>query len=319
MIDVSIVIISFNTREITIACLESIIENCKNCKLEIIVVDNCSSDGSKEAVARQFPNVRLICNSDNLGFAAANNQAFKVCSGKYVLLLNSDTVILGDVLAQSMLYMDQHLDVGVFGCRVLNPDLTMQKTCFMYPTFLNLLLMTTGLSKLPWPKVLGRASMSHWKRDSDREVEVVTGCYMLVRKEAMDQVGWLDDSFFFCGEETDWCYRMKKAGWRICFSPVGEIVHIGNASGRRFEARRDIMLTQGIVRFNRKQFGFLIGGLAYCLLFVFCATHWIFWAVICLLSRTDHARQRRDHFRQVVVGFSDAWPKMKLSVNQSAE
>ncbi|MFU8829799.1 MAG: glycosyltransferase family 2 protein, partial [Phycisphaerales bacterium] len=212
--DLSIVIISFNTIDITRDCLRSVFENIGDLHAQVIVVDNDSKDGSADMVASEFPKVELIRNSDNRGFAAANNQGFELCTGEFVLLLNSDTVVLGDVLEKSVAYMREHPQVGVFGCRVLNPDRTMQPTCFMVPSLLNISLMTLGLSKLSRPKFFGRMQMLDWQRDSEREVQVVTGCYMLVRRTAMDAVGWLDDSFFFCGEETDWCVRFRKAGWK---------------------------------------------------------------------------------------------------------
>ncbi|MFI4855378.1 MAG: glycosyltransferase family 2 protein [Phycisphaerales bacterium JB065] len=307
--DLSIVIISFNTIEITRDCLRSVFENLCGLNTQVIVVDNDSKDGSADMVAAEFPQVELIRNTDNRGFAAANNQGFERCTGEFVLLLNSDTVVLGDVLGKSVEYMREHPDVGVFGCRVLNPDRTMQPTCFMVPSLLNLTLMTLGLSRFRRPRFFGRMKMLDWHRDSEREVQVVTGCYMLVRRKAMDEVGWLDDSFFFCGEETDWCVRFRQADWKIIFSPVGEIIHIGNASGRRFEARRDLMLTEGIVRFHRKHHGLVGAAAAYAVLWVFNSTHALLWAILAVVRPGDRAKQRCRHFVEVTKGFGSAWPK----------
>jgi GT2 family glycosyltransferase len=311
MLDISVVIISFNTRDITRSCLRSFFETAGNLGAQVIVVDNDSRDGSADMVAEEFPQVELIRNTVNRGFAAANNQGFERCTGEFVLLLNSDTVVLGDVLAQSVRYMREHPDVGVFGCRVLNPDRTMQPTCFMVPSLLNLFLLTTGLSRIKAVPFFGRERLAGWNRDSEREVDVVTGCYMMVRRSAMEQVGWLDDSFFFCGEETDWCVRFRKAGWRVVFSPVGEIIHIGNASGRRFEAKRDLMLTEGIVRFHRKHGGLLAALAAYGLLWIFNSTHALLWVLLAAVKRSDAARARRHHFVRVTREFSSAWPRPK--------
>ncbi|MGE0622624.1 MAG: glycosyltransferase family 2 protein [Pseudomonadales bacterium] len=307
-IDLSIIVISYNTRDITLSCLSSIYESDPICTAEVIVVDNASEDSSADLIESQFPSVMLIRNESNLGFAAANNQAFEIATGRYLLLLNSDTVVLGDVLDRSVQFMDARIEVGVLGCRVLNPDKTMQSTCFMFPSLLNVILMTTGLSKLPWPRFLGRADMKHWKRDSERDVDVVTGCYMMVRREAMEEVGRLDDSFFFCGEETDWCYRFKKADWRVVFSPVGEIIHIGNASGRRFEAKRDLMLTQGIIRFLKKQRGQATAATAYLLLAIFNLSRAGYWQITAVITRSDKSLQRANHFIKVCKGYKSAWP-----------
>lgn len=309
--DLSIVIVSFNTVDITRDCLRSVFVNLGDLCAQVIVVDNDSRDGSADMIASEFPLVELIRNSENRGFAAANNQGFERCAGEFILLLNSDTVVLGDVLVKSVAYMREHSSVGVFGCRVLNPDRTMQPTCFMVPSLLNLSLMTLGLSKFRWPRFFGRMKMLDWHRDTEREVQVVTGCYMMVRRSAMSEVGWLDDSFFFCGEETDWCVRFRKAGWKIVFSPVGEIIHIGNASGRRFEARRDLMLTEGIVRFHRKHYGLLGAVAAYGVLWIFNSTHALLWAVLSLVRPGERAHHRLRHFIEVTKGFGSAWPRRK--------
>lgn len=307
--NLSVVIVSYNTLEITRRCLQSIAENQGQLKLQVVVVDNASTDGSPEMIEAEFPNVHLIKNSQNLGFAAANNLGFAICDSELILLLNSDTEILGNVLHESICFLQQHQDVAVLGCRVLNPDRTMQRTCFMYPSLLNLFLMTSGLSKLKWPKFFGRAQMLHWQRDTERDVQVVTGCYMVVKQRAMEQVGVLDEAFFFCGEETDWCLRFRKAGWRVVFSPVGEIVHIGNASGRSYKWKRDIMLTEGIVRFNRKHYGTAVALLAFLILSAFNLSHAVLWCFFNLIRPTDENRLRRDHFMQVTKHMLSAWPK----------
>lgn len=305
--DLSIVIVSWNTLEITRDCLRSVEERRGDLPIEVFLVDNASSDGSADMVEREFPGVVLIRNDDNLGFAKANNQALAIARGRHSLLLNSDTVVLGDVLRDSVRYLDEHPDVGVFGCRVLNPDRTMQATCFSFPTLVNLALKTSGLFRLPWPRFFGREHLAHWKRDTERDVDVVTGCYMLVRGEAMEQVGLLDDSFFFCGEETDWCRRFLAAGWRVRFAPVGEIVHLGNASGRKLSARRDLLLTTGLVRYHRKHNG-LPGALAaFSMLWLFQASRYALWAATALVRRDAASRARRDHFRDVLRGYGSTW------------
>jgi len=174
--ELSIVIISFNTIDITRDCLRSVFENLGDLRAQVIVVDNDSKDGSADMIASEFPQATLIRNKENRGFAAANNQGFELSSAEFVLLLNSDTLVLGDVLGQSVAYMRAHPQVGVFGCRVLNPDGTMQPTCFMVPSLLNLSLMTLGLSKFRSPKFFGRMKMLDWQRDSERGRRVGRSC-----------------------------------------------------------------------------------------------------------------------------------------------
>jgi GT2 family glycosyltransferase len=307
--DLSIVIVSWNTLEITRACLASVYDNCDDLEMEVFVVDNASEDGSQGMIREEFPQVKLIANDDNRGFAAGNNQAIRESTGRYILLLNSDTEVLGEVLPASVFYMDTHDRVGVMGCRVLNPDRTMQPTCFMYPSLLNIALLTAGVSGMKKPAFFGREKMRTWKRDCVRDVDVVTGCYMLVRRSAMDEVGLLDESFFFYGEETDWCRRFKRAGWVVRFVPVGEIIHIGNASARKYSHKRDVMLTSGLIRYHRKHNGVPGAAAAWALLFVFNVSRWIGWTLARPLLRSPTASERSVHFRRVVRSFRQVWPK----------
>ena len=305
-VDASVIIVSWNTAELLRACLDSI--NGSNLEeSEVIIVDNGSVDGTADMIRSRQPGCQLICNSVNRGFAAGNNQALGVARGRYALLLNSDTVLLGDVVQKTVQYMDAHPEVGVLGCRVLNPDGTAQQTCFQEPSLLNILLKTTGLFRLPWPRFLSREHMPWWQRDSERDVDVVTGCYMLVRRSALEQVGLLDESFFFCGEETDWCRRFRAAGWKVRFAPVGEIIHYGNASGRKLEFRRDVLLTAGLVRFHHKHGGVWAAAIAWLLLWLFNVTHWIAWRLIAAVTRKPGAEHRAEHFRGVIAGFDTVW------------
>ena len=252
--DLSIVIVNWNTRDMLRSCLASIPMS-GDLQTEVIVIDNASGDGSSLMVTEEFPEVRLIQNSANLGFATATNQGLRVARGRHLLLLNSDTLVLGNVLAESVRYMDAHPDVGMMGCKVLNEDGTTQMTCSLFPSFLNLLLQTLGLNRLARPRWLRRYQMLDWARDDEREVEVISGCYLVARRTAVAQIGLLDESFFLYGEETDWCRRCAEAGWRLVFTPIGEIVHFGSGSSRQLNYKRDLMLSEGTVRLHRKHGG----------------------------------------------------------------
>ena len=309
--DVSIIIINWNTREVLRECLASVVSNLAGLSAEVFVVDNASTDGSCEMVAECFPDVQLIRNDSNRGFAAANNQAIRIAKGRYLLLLNSDTVVLGDVLQRSLQYMEKHSYVGVLGCRVLNGDGTTQLTCSRFPTIVNLLLLCSSLWKLPWPRIFGRYQMRDWARDSERDVDTVTGCYMFARAKAVRDVGLLDESFFFYGEETDWCKRFWNAGWRLRFAPVGEITHYGSLSSRRCNHRRDLMLTEGLLRYHRKHGGLVATTVAFAILAAFNVSRAIFWSLNAVCSRRAEVARRRDHFLGVVAGFRSVWPRSK--------
>lgn len=306
--DLSIVIINWNTRDMLRDCLNTVYDNLGSLRAEVFVVDNASEDGSQDMVAAEFPQVDLICNTRNVGFAAANNQALDVVKGKYALLLNSDTLVHGDVLQKSFEYMEARDEVGVMGCRVLNTDGSLQITGSSFPSLLNLTLMTTGLWKLKGVKFFDRYQMLGWDRTDEREIDVVSGCYMFIRAKAMAEVGMLDDSFFFYGEETDWSRRFQQAGWKLMYAPVGVITHFGGGSVKKLNHKRDVMLTEGTVRLHRKHGG-LIGGIAsWTLLAGFNLSRSIFWS-LASLSGSEKARERGLHFRKVIAASSQTWPR----------
>lgn len=255
--DVSIIIVNWNTCAILRDCLESVYQQTENLDFETIVIDNASSDDSVSMVREQFPQVRLIANQENRGFAAANNQGLEVASGRYVLLLNSDTIVLEGAIQKTVAFADQYPQAGVFGCRVLNPDRSLQQTCFMAPSLLNMLLSSSYLYKLfPSNRFFGRERMTWWQRDDQREVEVVTGCYLMVRGEALSQVGPLDEGFFMYGEETDWCCRFAHAGWKVLFTPEPQIIHLGGQSSRQVRAEMILQLRSGLLHFLKKHRSF---------------------------------------------------------------
>jgi GT2 family glycosyltransferase len=257
-VDVSVIIINWNTRGLLRDCLESVYEQAGDVEFEVIVVDNASTDDSVDMVRKDFEQVKLIENAENRGFATANNQAMAVANGRYVLLLNSDTVVLDDAIARTVEFADVHPRAAVTGCRVLNPDSTLQPTCFMFPSILNMLLSSTYLYKVfPTSRFFGRERMTWWDRNDVRQVDVVTGCFMLVRRSAIDKVGMMDERFFMYAEETDWCYRFKENGWEVVFTPAARIIHLGGQSTAKRPVAMIVQLRLSILRFIRKHRGLL--------------------------------------------------------------
>ncbi len=306
--DLSIIIVNWNTREFLSDCLHSVLESLDRIEAEVIVVDNASTDASVETVKKYFPWVKLIENTDNRGFAAANNQGFLHAAGRHVLLLNSDTVVHGDVLARSVQYLDERTDVGMMGCRVLNDDGSTQMTCSQFPTFMNLLLQTLGVNRLGG-SFFSRYQMLDWNRDDEREVEVISGCYLMVREDVIHDIGALDEDFFCYGEETDWCRRCAKAGWELRFAPVGEITHFGSGATRKVNHLRDLMLTEGTIRLHRKHVGTANAVVVWLLLLAFNCSRSVFWTCRTVLDSADSTRARARHFRRIVRDFDQAWPQ----------
>lgn len=308
--DLSIIIINWNTRELLRNCLTSVLQEApKNHSFEIIVVDNASTDGSQELVKRLFPQVTMIVNEQNKGFAAANNQAMQIASGSNILLLNSDTLVHGNVLSKSLAYMDAHWHVGAMGCRVLNEDGSLQHSTSQFPSLLNLSIQTFGLDRLTSVSAFQKYRMLDWDRQSERYVETISGCYLMVRKQCIDAVGKLDEAFFFFGEETDWCRRIREAGWRVAFAPVGNITHFGGGSSGALNHRRDLMLSEATVRLHRKYSGLVTALCVYILLFVFNSSRFAYWAIISKSRRVARAKERTLHFKGVSLSFLKAWPK----------
>ena len=210
------------------------------------MVDNGSTDGSVELVKNCFPWVKLLVNQENQGFARANNQALRLARGRCLLLLNADTVVLGDGLSIMVDFMDRHPKVGVIGCQLLNPDGSLQTSSYSFPTLFTILVSTYGLKRLLPVRFLresflGRLLEGHFghlsRHDQVRSVDFVTGACMMVRREMVEQVGLLDEHFFFYAEEIDWCRRIRKAGWQVYFIPQAQVVHhIGQSSRQSKEA-----------------------------------------------------------------------------------
>ncbi len=233
-IDLSVVLLSYNTRDFTEGALRTVLEAIRGLQVEIFVVDNASRDGSADMVQAKFPQVKLIRNSANVGFSAGNNVALRQVSGRHVLLLNTDTIIRQDTLRTMVRFMDDHPDVGAAGCKILNPDGSLQLDSRRgLPTPMAALSKMSGLSRLfPNSRRLAQYNLTYLDPDQITEVEVLSGSCMMVRKETMDQVGVLDEDYFMYGEDIDWCYRIRAAGWRIFYVPTTEIIHFRGESGR---------------------------------------------------------------------------------------
>jgi GT2 family glycosyltransferase len=251
----SIVIANWNTRELTLNCLRSVFDAADGDRqsLDVIVVDNASSDDSVEAIRREFRQVSLICSPRNVGFAGANNLGLERARGDFLLLLNSDTIVPPGMLGAAVAYMQAQPDVGLCGAKLLNPDWTFQASYADFPSLMGELLSASGLgSRLVSPYYPSPRPVA---AESAREVDWVAGAFMLTRRETYAQVGGMDTGYFMYSEETDWCYRIKRAGWRIRYLPDVSIIHIGGASTRQRSAEMIAELNKSKIRFFDKHYG----------------------------------------------------------------
>lgn len=298
VMDLAVVIVNWNTCDLLRDCLRSVYASLDELDVEVLVVDNASSDGSAAMVENEFPGVRLITNHDNRGFAAANNQAMKLSSGRYVLLLNPDTIVAPDTLNRMIRYADENPDAAVIGCQVYETEHCIQQTCFRYPDPVNTLLIETGLSRLfSGSRLFGRSWMGDWDRRTEREVDVVSGMFMLVRCEAIEQVGFMDEDYFIYAEEADWCHRFRRAGWRCVFTPAARIIHRdgGGKSTEQMSVRMYVQMQKSLLMFQRKNLGRMAWLMSWLIYVISTSLRTVLWTGLGVLrigTRSAHRRQQ---------------------------
>lgn len=271
MIDLSVIIVNWNTKKLLEDCLSSIYKYTKTrsfvesgstqddggdregINFEVIVVDNGSEDGSPQMVKKKFPQVKLIPNKDNLGFTCANNQGIKIAKGRYVMLLNSDTYQIENALGKLVKRADQLSNLGAIGPLLLNTDKTIQQSGGFFPHLPQVFWWMSFIDDLPGGAFLKPYHVDHdsfYKKE--RQIDWYTGAALMVPKVVIDNVGPLDGKIFMYGEDFEWCWRIKAAGYQIYFTPVTKIVHIGRGSSQKIPTRAFIGEYKGIIYFYQK-------------------------------------------------------------------
>ncbi len=337
--DLSVIIVSWNVRELLRACLRSVVGGQESgvrsqgperlspvpcpLSLEIIVIDNASSDGSAAMVADEFPDVELIANSENFGFTRGNNQGLASAQGRYILFLNPDTVVAGDALRTMITYMDAHPQVGASGPRLFYADGTPQSSRRRFPTLATALFESTPLawhwpdSLNPWARRYrmeegqGLEGFEHREaQDRDpadpvasaaEEVDWLVGAALLVRREVLEQIGGFDEGYFMYSEELDWCRRAKGAGWHIVYLPSARIVHYEGKSSEQVTAARHIHFQTSKVRYFRKYHGPLVAGFLRLAILGMFAVEWLLEGSKWLLgSRRSLRRGRMAAYSQLL-------------------
>lgn len=264
---VSVILVSYNTCRLTLECLESLFRLSGGADLEVIVADNASTDGSADRIQAAFPQVRLIRLPSNLGFAAANNLAARRAAGRYLLLLNPDTVLLNDTVGRLAAFAESHPRIGIVGGRTFFPDGSENPTsCWRRPTVWSLFCLGTGLaSLLRRSRLFNPESMAHWGGRGTKEVDIVTGCLLLIRRELWQRLGGFDESFRMYGEDADLCLRARLAGAACAVIPEARIVHYGGAS-EPAAADKMVRLFQARARLCRKHWPRALWGYASAML-----------------------------------------------------
>ena len=303
--DLSIIIVNWNTRELLAECLESVVRgqesgaggleseglipDPRSLIPEVLVVDNASTDGSAAMVRERFPWVRLIENRENVGFARANNRAIRESTGRYVLLLNPDTVVRPDALSALVCFMAAHPEAGAAGARLINPDGSLQVSAQPFPTLgrelWRLLHMDAFHPFSAYPR-------TRWRSSESVAVDVVQGACLMVRRTALAQIGLLDPDYFMYSEEVDLCKRIRKAGWRIFWVPQATVIHWGGQSSRQVPEAMFLQLYRAKTLYFRKQHGRWQAGLYKAILWVVASLRLALAPVAARLRPTN-----RGHYR----------------------
>jgi len=266
--DLEILIISYNTRELLRDCLGSVYQKVRGIGFGVIVVDNGSSDNSVEMVKKEFPQVTLVENRENIGFARANNQAIRQSKARYFLLLNPDTSLANSLSSEMVRFMDSHPEVGILGCKLLNADGTIQPSNSSFPNLFTEYLRASQLKRLipavglrekigkKWSRVLGSTLREYfrvyWDSERIREVDWVSGACLMARRKAVEDVGLLDENFFMYYEDADWCYRMQRRGWKTCYFPFFEVIHYVGKSDSGFNPKTFIERYKSMYHYFKK-------------------------------------------------------------------
>jgi len=308
--DLSVIIVSWNVCELLRRCLQSVYRSLDPRTLgdspltfEVFVVDNASRDGSLSMLRREFPEVRVVANERNLGFTAANNQALRLASGRYLLLLNPDTEVVGDALPRLVKYMEEHPEVGVVAPQLLYPDGGVQPSRRRFPTRLTGLIESTPLQRVfRGSDTLRRYYVSDVADDQEQEVDWVVGACFLVRATTTREVGFFDERYFMYSEELDWCYRIKTAGWRVTYLPNARVIHYEARSSEQDVLARDIYFHESKCLFYGKAFGPAFGlFLRFFILATFLCQVFEEFAKLVLMPRRRTERwQRLRHLTRVV-------------------
>lgn len=273
MLDLGIVIVSYNTCDLLRNCLETVYASQGDLQFAVCVVDNNSDDGSADMVATEFPQALLCACDENLGYPAANNWGLKALgyplrlgeeAPRFALLLNPDTEIPPDGLAKMLRFMEEHPEAGAAGPKLVRPDGTLDLACRRsFPTPAISFYRLTRLSSLfPHSRRFGRYNLTYLDPDEMTEVDSVVGAFMLIRREAIQQVGLMDESFFLYGEDLDWCFRIKAAGWKVYYVPAVTVLHIKRAATRH-SPRAQIEFWRAMLLFYQKHYAHETGRLAH--------------------------------------------------------
>jgi len=285
VVDMSIVLVCWNNKAYLDPCLKSLYEGGFKSSFDVVVVDNGSTDGSQQMLAEKYPDVMLIQNEGNVGLGKASNQGIEATNGRYILLLNNDTLVNGPALDVLVEYLDAHPEAGATAGKLLNPDGSFQSGFAPFSTLLEEFLIVTHIGEILWT-----GYPSHGDSNEIKETGWMSSACLLVRRAALDQIGLLDEGYFIYGDEADLQYRLNKAGWKVVFLPSSSIIHFGGRSMDRWKRRK--MVYRGKMMFYKKNYGFSSTLLLRIMFFVMSLLKLLVWCLGFLIpSRNDQAKK----------------------------
>ena len=256
-VDLSVVIVGWNAKHYLELCLDSLAKAPPRRSIEVLVVDNASTDGTAEMIEAKYPWVKLIKSSENLGFAKGNNVAIRQAQGGYIALVNPDVIVFPGCLDALADFLDQNPKVGNAGPKVLNPDMSMQSTCRRFPTLWNNFCSATGLAtKFKNSPFFAGEHMFYFPHDRTLAVDVLVGCFSMIRRETFLEVGLLDENLFMYGDDVDWCRRARNAGWEVVFYPGGQAIHDRGKITAPYPVRFAVAQQRSVLHYWSKHHGF---------------------------------------------------------------
>lgn len=250
MPEISVVIVSWNAKRYLELCLNSLAEAPPRRSLEVFVVENASTDGTAEMVESAYSWVKLIKSAENLGFSRGNNVAIRQCQGRYITLVNPDVIVFPGCLDALADYLDENPKVGDVGPRVFYPDMTQQSTCRRFPTLWNNFCSASQLERVfKGSRIFAGEHMFYFPHDRTLQVDVIVGCFSMIRREAFDEVGLLDEGLFMYGDDVDWCRRARNAGWQVVFYPGARAIHDCGKTTAPYPVRFALAQQRSILRY----------------------------------------------------------------------
>lgn len=286
----SVILVNWNTCNLTIQCIKSIFKDSYDIDIEVIVSDNASVDGSADLISKLFPHVNIIRNSENLGFAKGNNVALQQSKGKYICLVNTDVEIIPGCFAELIKTIESNPKIGIAGPQAMHADKTVQVTARKETSYLN------TLARIFWLDTLFPFLNWHSQKKIE-EVEVLSGCFWLIRKDALNEVGLLDENFFFYGEDRDYCKRVRNAGWKLVYNPAAKIFHYEGGSSKVKPFHYYLQLEKAYLQYWEKYHSGLSVSLYYLLRILYHVLRFTINAVLCIFSLRKNTMRKQKALR----------------------